>query len=413
MTLHRPSSASDQPAAFTHDQALIGDYAHPLDGKAGSWQVSRSERPHLYRIQHRLADRPTKVDTVVDLENLQAKLAKWQREGFVKRHDGRDPSTFAHPTFMQDLREAGTRSAQLADVADRERVRIGNVSLPQGAGGPLVPAVNPAYLFASRSDNVLRDVDENRRVMLIGHTGTGKTSLIEQAAALCRQGVLRANMNGQTSVGDFVGFWTVKGGETVWVDGVLPIAMRQGLWLIVDEIDFAEPAILSVLTAVLEPGGQLLLKEKGNEIIAPHPAFRLFGTANAVGAMSRFRHLYQGANLMNEAFLDRWRVYMIDYLSPEDEATVLRQTFGPSVSEAMAHTLAAISADCRAAFLREDLASAFSTRRLLDWTAMMLRTGDPETAAGPTIYAKVDAEDAALISSIVRHHIAVDNDQDA
>ena len=60
-------------------------------------------------------------------------------------------------------------------------------------------------------------------------------------------------MNGQTTVGDFVGFWTVKGGETMWVDGVLPTAMREGLWLIVDELDFAEPSILAVLTAVLEP----------------------------------------------------------------------------------------------------------------------------------------------------------------
>ena len=67
-----------------------------------------------------------------------------------------------------------------------------------------------------------------------------------------------------------------------------------------------------------------------------------------------------------------------------------------------------IAADCRAAFAREDLASAFSTRRLLDWADLMLRSGDPERAAGPAIYAKVSAEDAALIRSIIRHHIAFD-----
>ena len=413
MTLSRQLPVPDPALERAVDQVLLGDYAHPANTEAGCWQVTRSDRPNLYRIQHSQADKTFKVDTVVDLDNLKAKLAKWQREGFVKRSGGRAPDAFTHPSFMQDLRHAVAITAHM-DVASQEaHVEIGTVRLPIGAGGSLVPPVNAAYLFASRSDNVLRDVNENRRVMLIGHTGTGKTSLIEQAAARCRQGVLRANMNGQTSVGDFVGFWTVKGGETVWVDGVLPIAMRQGLWLIVDEIDFAEPAILSVLTAVLEPGGRLLLKEKGNEIIEPHPAFRLFGTANAVGAMSRFRHLYQGANLMNEAFLDRWRVYMIDYLSPEDEAAVLRQTFGDRVSAAMAQTLDAIAADCRAAFIREDLASAFSTRRLLDWTAMMLRTGDPESAAGPTIYSKVDAEDARLIGNIVRHHIAIDDGQDA
>ncbi|SAK79906.1 ATPase AAA_5 [Caballeronia hypogeia] len=287
--------------------------------------------------------------------------------------------------------------------------RIGNVSLPVGNGGPLVPPLNPSYLFAARSENVLWDIVENRRILLIGHTGTGKTSLIEQVAAHTNQGVLRSNMNGQTTVGDFVGFWTVKGGETIWVDGVLPTAMREGLWLIVDEVDFAEPAILAVLTAVLEPGGRLLLKEKGNEVVVPHPSFRLFATANAVGAMGEYRHLYQGANVMNEAFLDRWRVHQIDYLSPANEALVLVRTFGERLTPAMAQTLASIAADCRDAFAREDLAGAFSTRRLLDWTELMLRTSDPELAAGSTIYAKVSAEDAALIRNIIRHHIALED----
>ena len=112
--------------------------------------------------------------------------------------------------------------------------------------------------------------------------------------------------------------------------------MREGLWLIIDELDFAEPSILAVLTAVLEPNGRLLLKEKGNEIVAAHPSFRLFATANAVGAMSQFRHLYQGANLMNEAFLDRWRVYLLDYLSPDEEAEVLMRTLAPRMSRPMA-----------------------------------------------------------------------------
>jgi len=106
--------------------------------------------------------------------------------------------------------------------------------------------------------------------------------------------------------------------------------------------------------------------------------------------------------------LDRWRVYLMDYLSPDEEAEVLVRTLGGRISQSMADTLAAIAADCRAAFAREDLASAFSTRRLLDWAELMLRSGDPERAAGPAIYAKVSAEDAALIRSIIRHHIAFD-----
>ncbi|SAK90334.1 ATPase AAA_5 [Caballeronia pedi] len=387
--------------------ATLGTYTHPSDPNAGTWIVSHADRPHAYRIVHRLPDGAARVDTVVDLDNLQAKLHKWHREGFVQQASEEPAPRPERHRFMQALRAAAQRD-EARCTSPMKTTTIGSVHMPIGAGGPLVPPLDPAYLFSARSGNVLRDIVENRRILLIGHTGTGKTSLIEQIAACTEQGVLRSNMNGQTTIGDFVGFWTVKGGETIWVDGVLPTAMRDGLWLIVDEVDFAEPAILAVLTAVLEPAGRLLLKEKGNEIVTPHPSFRLFATANAVGAMSAFRHLYQGANVMNEAFLDRWRVHQIDYLTPDDEALVLTRRFENRVSSGMARTLASVAADCREAFAREDLSSAFSTRRLIDWTALMLRTGDPEAAAGPTIYAKVTAEDAALIRNIIRHHIALD-----
>jgi cobaltochelatase CobS len=399
---------------LTEDENL-GLYQRATETGAEWWRVSVADRPENYRLEHGVDEGNSTgsvdIDLVVDAENLRAKLKKWRREGFAI--DTADVSgearTAERVAFMPELQRAAARASAAKSRLEEgagETVRIGHVDVPCGVDNPLVPRVNPAYLFSERFNDIVEDIAENRRVMLIGHTGAGKTSLIEQVAARSHHGVLRSNMNGQTTVGDFVGFWTVKGGETIWVDGVLPTAMREGLWLIVDEIDFAEPSILAALTAVLEPHGRLVLKEKGNEIVAPHPAFRLFATANAVGAMSQFRHLYQGANLMNEAFLDRWRVYMLDYLTPAEEADVLIRTLTPHMTRALATTLAAIAADCRAAFAREDLSSAFSTRRLLDWAELMLRTGDPERAAGPAIYAKVSPEDAALIRGIVRHHIA-------
>lgn len=405
---------------LTEDERL-GLYLRPTSTGAEWWRVSVADRPQTWRLEHGVQNGEAKaavdIDLVVDAENLRAKLKKWHREGFV--FETRDATLTAdagqRAAFMPELQRAASAAAQrranetkrAASVAGGvQTVRIGHVDVPCGEPGPLVPLVNPAYLFSERFNDIVEDIVENKRVMLIGHTGAGKTSLIEQVAARAQHGVVRSNMNGQTTAGDFVGFWTVKGGATLWVDGVLPTAMREGLWLIVDEIDFAEPSILAALTAVLEPHGRLTLKEKGNEVVAPHPAFRLFATANAVGAMSQFRHLYQGANLMNEAFLDRWRVYLLDYLSPAEEADVLVRTLAPHMTAALAATLAAIAADCRAAFAREDLASAFSTRRLLDWAELMLRTGDPERAAGPAIYAKVSPEDAALIRGIIRHHIA-------
>jgi cobaltochelatase CobS len=415
--------ASDAATPGDTGEDLIGLYQRrPQNGQPGPvewWRVSRSERDTLFRVERGQDEAPAEFDMVLDRDNLLSKLHKWQREGFAPTH-GQAGAKLPATDFMAELSRARERRDSDSDSGNGSRldqpgdtlpgaahrcVTIGGVAVPRGAGGPLTPRMNPAYLFAAHHADVIRDLVENRRVMLIGHTGSGKTSLIEQVAAGAGQGVIRVNMNGQTTIGDFVGFWTVKGGATVWVDGVLPVAMRDGLWLIIDEIDFAEPGILAVLTAVLEPHGKLLLKEKGNEVVAPDPAFRLAATANAVGAMSRYRHLYQGANLMNEAFLDRWRVYQFDYLSPADEAQVLVRTLAPYLSPALAHTLVAIAADCRAAFEREDLASAFSTRRLLDWAELMLRLGDPERAAEPTIYSKISPEDAAVIRGIMRHHI--------
>ncbi|WP_415914122.1 AAA family ATPase [Paraburkholderia sp. J12] len=414
------SAPMNAPGHAAHDDSPVGIYTRSAGSAREWWRVSLSERANMYRIEHGQGEAgQVDVDTVVDLDNLEAKLLKWRREGFVSETGREDEERAARAgsAFVTELRLASARArearASAAPAHDAgtqtpsHTVRIGGVDMPLGHQDALVPRLNEAYLFTEREDDILQDIVENRRIMLIGHTGSGKTSFIEQVAARTRNGVLRANMNGQTTIGDFVGFWTVKGGETVWVDGVLPTAMREGYWLIIDELDFAEPSILAVLTAVLEPGGRLLLKERGNEIVEPHPSFRLFATANAAGAMSAYRHLYQGANLLNEAFLDRWRVYLVDYLTPEEETEVLLRTL-PALTRPLAQTLAAIAADCRAAFAREDLASAFSTRRLLDWAELMLRNGDPERAAGPSIYAKVSAEDAALIRSIVRHHLIFD-----
>lgn len=414
-----------------HDDGPEGVYTRGLGDAREWWRVSLSERANMFRIEHGHGDAATggvDIETVVDLDNLEAKLLKWRREGFVSDAGREDEARAAEAgsQFGAELRRAAASARAAGQAADSQArpvsatVRIGSVDMPVAQDAPegssasqaLVPRINGAYLFTARTDDIAMDIVENRRVMLIGHTGSGKTSFIEQVAARTGHGVLRANMNGQTTIGDFVGFWTVKGGETVWVDGVLPIAMREGYWLIIDELDFAEPSILAVLTAVLEPNGSLLLKERGNEIVTPHPEFRLFATANAAGAMSAYRHLYQGANLLNEAFLDRWRVYLFDYLSKDEETEVLRRTL-PQLPPALAPTLAAIAADCRAAFAREDLASAFSTRRLIDWAELMLRTGDAERAAGPSIYAKVSAEDAALIRSIIRHHAIFDADPGA
>jgi cobaltochelatase CobS len=287
-------------------------------------------------------------------------------------------------------------------------VKIREIEMPKQPGEQLhVPKLNEGYVFRPITDDVCQDILEDKKVMFVGHTGTGKTSLPEQLAARMNQSVLRVNMNGQTTIGDFVGMWTVKGGETVWVDGTLPKAMREGAWLIVDELDFAEPAILSVLNAILEPNGALMLKEKGHEIVKPHKDFRVFATANGVGCMASYRGLYQGTNLMNEAFLDRWRVYHVDYMAPEDEIKAIIGTI-PRMKgkERIAGVIVRVANMIRESFKNEEIACTFSTRRMLDWADLMIRYKDdpqaPFRAAESSIFSKVSKEDAEVIRGIIQ-----------
>lgn len=275
------------------------------------------------------------------------------------------------------------------------------IDLPRGTHASQAPKINPTYIFPEKAVDVMQDIRESRKVMLIGHTGCGKTSMIEQIASRIEQGVLRVNMNGQTTISDFVGFWTVKAGQTEWVDGALPTAMRQGLWLIVDEIDCADPSILAALNAVLEPGGKLMLKERGAELVEPHENFRMFATANAVGSMSCFRHLYQGTNLMNEAFLDRWRVYRVDYLGMEQEARAIFGALGATLDIKQCERMARVAQMARRAFEREEIGCTFSTRRLIDWAEMMGRGKSPLVAARDAIHPKIAAEDAEFLEAII------------
>lgn len=259
-----------------------------------------------------------------------------------------------------------------------------------------IPSVNKAYFFPEHTNDVILDMLEKRPLLLTGHTGCGKTSLIEQIAARMNQSTVRSNMNGQTTVGDFVGMWTVKGGETVWVDGVLPRAMKEGHWLVIDEIDCADAAILATLNAVLEKNGVLTLKEKGFEVVKPHENFRLFATANTVGCMATFRSLYQGTNIMNEAFLDRFRVYHAEYLPEKEEVRVLVATV-KDLNPEVATQMVKVANMVRDAFQKEEVTTTFSTRRLIDWAEMFMRNGNLKKSAQNVIYSKITFEDSKVI----------------
>lgn len=301
---------------------------------------------------------------------------------------------------MADLMEGAVTMVNIAGTEIPYRDDI------DGDESALVPQLDKHYSFPEITSDVILDLIEGKRIALTGHTGTGKTSMFYQIASRINQPVLRANLNGQTTVSDFIGLWTVRGGEMIWLDGVLPHAMKNGYWLILDEMDFAESYILALLNSVLEPGGVLTLKEKGSEIVRPHPNFRLVATANTMGVMQSYRSLYQGTNIFNEAMLDRWRVYLINYLPADKEAEVLSNVVD-RMNIRITQVLVKVANLIREAFEKEEVQCTFSFRRLIDWASMMVRHRDPLKAAENTIFSKISQEDAEIIKGIIQRIMKV------
>jgi MoxR-like ATPase len=256
------------------------------------------------------------------------------------------------------------------------------------------------YEFMGVTSHVIDSIHAGDNILLTGEAGTGKTSMIEQLAARIGQPVLRVNLNGETRIGDFLGRLNVVAGEngsvTDWVDGILPLAMKRGMWLILDEIDMGEPNILSLLHPILEPGGRLVLKENKGEEVRPHPNFRIFGTANGIGSQTNRSDTYAGVNQMNEAFLDRWHIITMPSLDAKTEIKVIRKRY-PSLPPKFAKRIVQFGASIRKGLENETLTMTFSTRRALQWAQKLALYRNPLKAAEAVFLCKVSPEDRVVL----------------
>ena len=243
-----------------------------------------------------------------------------------------------------------------------------------------VPREISGYRFQPFIKDVIDSVIQGQNVILTGGTGVGKTTHITQLAHQANQPLLRINFNGETRMSDLVGKVQVVGGETRWVDGVLPTAMRNGWWLLLDELDFAEPAVLSLLHPVLEEEPMLVIKENQGEILRPKAGFRIFATANSIGAMSNRAQSYHGTTEMNEAFLDRWQVIMVDNLSVDEEVKVIRKA-APGLRTVWARRMAEFASKARSGEVSGYASDNFSTRKVLAWAKKTELHRDPMRGA--------------------------------
>jgi cobaltochelatase CobS len=250
---------------------------------------------------------------------------------------------------------------------------------------------------------VLLSLLANDRMLLVGPTGSGKSSLIAQLAARLNWPLRRINLHGETGVSDFLGTHQAKKGEVFFQYGILPTAMREGQILVLEELDAATPEILFSLQGVLEDGGVLTLADNGGEIINPHPDFRLVATANTLG-LGDESGLYTGTNVLNASHLDRWNVvYAVDYLDAKREAAVIRDK-APELAHSLVDGMIKLAQAVRKAVAEEQLYTTFSTRRLLAFAGKIAPLG-MKTALEATILNKLPANERSVVRELAQRHL--------
>lgn len=191
----------------------------------------------------------------------------------------------------------------------------------------LVPDVDPAYRFDSATTMaILSGFAGNRRVLVQGPHGTGKTSHVEQVAARLNWACVRVNLDSHISRIDLVGKDAIvlRDGKQVteFREGILPWAYQCPVALVFDEYDAGRPDVMFVIQRVLEAGGRLTILDQ-NRVMHPHPSFRLFATANTIG-LGDMTGLYHGTQQLNQAQLDRWNVTIrLDYLAEDEEMAII------------------------------------------------------------------------------------------
>lgn len=250
-----------------------------------------------------------------------------------------------------------------------------------------VPRTDGAYRFQSEATRaILAGFLHNRRVLVQGFHGTGKSTHIEQVAARLKWPCIRVNLDGQVSRMDLLGKdgIVVRDGRQVteFQPGILTWAFSHPVALVLDEYDAARPDVMFVIQRALEQGGALTLLDQ-NKVISPHPAFRLFATANTIG-LGDAGGLYSGAQVLNQGQLDRWDITVsLNYLSPEEESAVALARFPQFDTDKGRHLVRRMIQTAgltREGFMRGDLSTVMSPRTVLSWIDNYVIFGDAAQA---------------------------------
>ena len=233
-----------------------------------------------------------------------------------------------------------------------------------------VPEIDSTYKFDHDTTlAVLAGYAYNRRVMIQGYHGTGKSTHIEQIGARLNWPTVRVNLDSHISRIDLIGKDAIKlvDGKQVteFQEGILPWALRNPVAIVFDEYDAGRADVMFVIQRVLEVDGKLTLLDQ-NKVIAPHPSFRLFATANTVG-LGDTTGLYHGTQQINQGQMDRWSIVTtLNYLPHSQEAAIVSAK-NPGTNPELIGKMVTVAELTRNAFMNGDISTVMSPRTVIAW----------------------------------------------
>jgi cobaltochelatase CobS len=268
-----------------------------------------------------------------------------------------------------------------------------------------VPEVDESYLFDEVTTKaILAGFCYNRRVMIQGYHGTGKSTHIEQVAARLNWPCVRVNLDSHISRLDLVGKDAIvlKDGKQVteFREGVLPWALQNPVAIVFDEYDAGRADVMFVIQRVLEVSGKLTLLDN-NRVINPHQNFRLFATANTVG-LGDTTGLYHGTQQINQGQMDRWSIVStLNYLSSDAEEKIIISkvpNFNTKDKREIIKSMVSIAELTRNGFISGDLSTVMSPRTVITWAENTNIIEDIDLAFKLTFFNKCDEMERPIVS---------------
>ncbi len=268
-----------------------------------------------------------------------------------------------------------------------------------------VPAIDPTYQFDHDTTMaILAGFSHNRRVMVQGYHGTGKSTHIEQVAAQLNWPCIRINLDSHISRIDLIGKDAIvlQDGQqiTEFREGILPWAIQHPVALVFDEYDAGRPDVMFVIQRILEVEGKLTLLDQ-NRVMHPHPCFRLFSTTNTVG-LGDTTGLYHGTQQINQGQMDRWNIVTtLNYLEPAAEENIVLakvSDFDNTEGRANIRNMVELANLTRAGFMAGDISTVMSPRTVITWAENTSIFKDQAFAFRVTFINKCDEHERPLIA---------------